>query len=85
MNNLYADGHAVNGDRAFNGPGKVTSHPPGPYLQKLYALLPASIRERVPPPSSLEVNDAAADPALEKEFRIRRWAHSFFNPPEEDD
>ncbi|HNV70939.1 MAG TPA: lipase family protein [Candidatus Ozemobacteraceae bacterium] len=84
-NNLYNDGRAVIGDRAFNGLGKVASHPPGPYLQKLYALLPPALRLQVPAPSSLEVTDSASDPGLEKEFRIRRWAHAFFNPPEEED
>ena len=84
-NNIYADGHVVLGDRPFNGLGKVGSHPPGPYLQKLFDQVPMHLRERLPAPSTLEVVETTADPALEKEFRIKRWARSFFNPPEEED
>ncbi|HNX75258.1 MAG TPA: lipase family protein [Candidatus Rifleibacterium sp.] len=67
-NNIYADGRVVLGDEEMRGPGKVKSHLPGMYLQKIYDLLPLELKDRMPPPPAFG-NEAAGDDAeLERSF-----------------
>lgn len=67
-NNIYTDGKLVVADGEMQGPGKVRSHAPGMYLQKIYDLLPLTIKDRVPPPPAFGTDAGLADAELEREF-----------------
>lgn len=67
-NNIYGDGRAVIADGEMKGPGKVKSHVPGMYLQKIYDLLPLELKDRVPPPPAFGGEAGVVDAELEREF-----------------
>ncbi|HAE37704.1 MAG TPA: hypothetical protein DCG57_03580 [Candidatus Riflebacteria bacterium] len=67
-NNIYADGKLVLADGEMKGPGKVRSHAPGMYLQKIYDLLPLDIKVVVPAPPGFGNDASSADAELERKF-----------------
>jgi hypothetical protein len=68
--NIYAYGRLVVADEEMKGPGKVKSHSPGIYLQKIYDLLPLATKDRVPPPPAFG-SDSPADTELENLLNSR--------------
>ncbi len=65
---IHADGRAVLGDEEMKGAGKVKSHLPGIYLQKIYDLLPLELKDRVPAPPAFGSEAAFEDAELERSF-----------------
>lgn len=67
-NNIYADGKLILSDSEMKGPGKVKTHVPGMYLQKIFDLLPLELKDKVPPPPAFGGDTGMADTELEREF-----------------
>ena len=67
-NNIYANGKMVLEDAEMKGPGKVTSHAPGMYLQKIFDLLPLELKDKMPTPPAFGSDAAFNDVELERDF-----------------
>ncbi len=78
-NNLYSDGHFVIADKAFSGMGKVSTHSPGMYLQRLYDVIPQEAKDAVPAPPAFQGSnpDTPIDAVLEKNFQEQRARQVF--------
>lgn len=67
-NNIYADGRLVLGDYEMRGAGKVKSHMPGIYLQKIFDLLPLELKDKMPPPPAFGSEAVFEDSDFERSF-----------------
>lgn len=67
-NNIYSNGKLTLQDSEMQGPGKVSNHVPGMYLQKMFDLLPLDIKDKVPLPSAFGSDQGVVDSELERDF-----------------
>ncbi|MFZ2960386.1 MAG: lipase family protein [Candidatus Ozemobacteraceae bacterium] len=84
-NNIYETGKIIIQDTPFTGKGKVPSHFPGVYLQKLYDTLSSDQKRLLPAPPALQAMDYVPDPALENMFNAERARRPLFHTMGEED
>ena len=84
-NNIYADGTIELQGQPFSGLGKTSSHMPGLYVQRLYDVLPLSLKDTLPAPPAFDREAPASDPELEQKFARQRKGWGKMDELEEDD
>lgn len=84
-NNIYPDGTTQLQDQPFTGMGKASAHQPGLYLQRLYNVLPLSLKDTLPAPPAFNVEAPSPDPDLEIKVAKQRKGWCQMDELEEDD